>query len=694
MLHLIGIIVFGSVLGTSFALDHLKRQRKVRVPTPLVISGPKPVSDTATRESEVLSAAVPPAPCVVDARRAQANRQEAEINRNLVYSGTALALSTVGMLYVPVLGTLSLIPIALGTRSTLRYAYRCIRERKTTIVYLDVVAVFMGVGTGVYMLGALNQFLHHSSNKLLLKTRDQTQQRMSQVFSSKNQMVWVLHDGAEVLTPLEKIRVNDQVVLNTGELVPIDGVIVSGMATIDQHMLTGEAQPEEKTVGDRVFAATLLLAGRITVIVEQAGSNTIASNIAKVLDNTDNYIAELDTQGEITANNSVWPTVAGGGFAVLNRGTLFAGGAAVSCNFIEVIRLGQPLTILNYLRIASDQGILVKDGRSLEQMVLIDTVVFDKTGTLTQDQPHVERILPLAGYDENEVLRYAAAAEYRQTHPIARAVIEEAQQRQIELPEIDAAKYQIGFGLQVKLDGQDILVGSRRFMQSEGVVLNDLIPAIEADAHHNAHSLLYVAVNHQLCGLIELAPTVRPESAQVIAELKRRGMRVVILSGDHEEPVRRLATLLGADDYIAQALPADKAGIIEAMQRDGRRVCFIGDGINDSIALKKAAVSISVTGGSDIARESAQVVLLGSNLLQVVDLLDLSRELRRRQRTGTVTAIVPSLVSLGGVVVLGFGMWQIGVIYLATSIVSVGNAMLPLLSQREPGEHYRSSSTS
>jgi heavy metal translocating P-type ATPase len=669
MIHLLGLALFSGVLGGSMTLKHFKKKRSVaRVPAVKTQQHPQ---------------ALPSADKPVEKNAEQiATEEAAELDRHLLYSGSALAMATVGSLYFAPLRIASLVPLAISSQSSVTEAIKRAKNREINIVYLDVFAVFMGVGTGVFMLSALTQTLYLGSNKLLLKSKNHTRKRLSEIFVAKNQNVWVLRDEVEVATPLEFVQIGDRIVLNTGEIVPVDGVIVSGMATVDQHMLTGEAQPEEKTVGGLVFATTLLIAGRIIVEVKEAGGNTIASNIAKALDNTESYIADLQTKGEVEANKTFWPTMTAGGIATVIRGSLVSGGVALSANFSEVMRLGQPMMVLNYLRIASDQSILVKDGRSLEQMEKVDTVVFDKTGTLTQEQPHVARILAFGEHNEDDILYFAAAAEYRQSHPIARAILETAKARGIELPGIDDSKYHIGFGLSVTVNHRRIQVGSRRFMENESVTMNEAIPSIEADAHRHANSLLFVAVDGQLCGLIELAPTLRPESAEVIANLKKRGIRVVILSGDHEEPVRKLAEALQVDDYIAQALPEDKASLVERMQKEGRHVCFVGDGINDSIALKKAAVSISVREGSDIARESAQVVLLGGNLMQLIDLLDLAHELKRQHKIGVRIGTIPSLFSMGGVIFLGFGMSQIMLLYTLSAVGGIANAMLPLLQDR------------
>ena len=248
----------------------------------------------------------------------------------------------------------------------------------------------------------------------------------------------------------------------------------------------------------------------------------------------------------------------------------------------------------------------------------MDTVVFDKTGTLTDEQPHVTQIHPWGDYEENEILRYAAAAEYTQTHPIAQAILQEARTRDVYIPAIDEATYRIGYGLTVTADSRPVHVGSFRFMEMEEIFIPPSIREVQAVCHNQGHSLVLVAMDYQVVGAIELHAAVRPEAKAMIQGLRQRNIKhIYIISGDHDTPTQKLATALGIDHYFPETLPESKADLIEQLQQEGRSVCYIGDGINDAIALKKAEVSISFRGASTIAMDTAQVILMDQSLNQL-----------------------------------------------------------------------------
>jgi Cu2+-exporting ATPase len=343
------------------------------------------------------------------------------------------------------------------------------------------------------------------------------------------------------------------------------------------------------------------------------------------------------------------------------------------------MRVVAPISVLNFLKIASEKGILIKDGRALEALQTIDTVVFDKTGTLTREQPCVGAIMTYNSQTENKILCYAAAAEYKQKHPIALAILEEAQNRKLDLPMIDEAGYEVGYGLKVRLDDKLIRVGSARFMEIEHIDIPENFRQFQTKSHEQGISLVYVAINEQLGGAIELQTTIRPESFDVISNLQKRGMNTVIISGDHEEPTRKLSEKLSIKQYFAETLPENKAELIEKMQKNGRKVCFVGDGINDSIALKKANVSISLRGASTIATDTAQIILMDESLKQLTYLFDLADRLDKNLRVNFITALIPGLMCVGGVYLFHLGVIAAGIMYNVSLGVGVGNAMLPKL---------------
>lgn len=355
----------------------------------------------------------------------------------------------------------------------------------------------------------------------------------------------------------------------------------------------------------------------------------------------------------------------------------------LNSSFGYSLRMISPMMMLNFLTIASQQGILIKDGRSLEQLSKVDTVVFDKTGTLTLTQPHVGKIYPLYDVSEDQLLTYAAAAEVKQTHPIALAILHEAKARQLTLPPIHEAEYEIGYGIKVTLQDQVIYVGSARFMEMTGIEVSTTAQTLADYAHQHGYSLVYIAVDQQLYGAIELHPTIRPEVQQIVQALRAKNISLYILSGDHEQPTQRLAQELGIENYFSEVLPEEKADLITSLKKQRKTICFVGDGINDSIALKKADVSISLRGASTIATDIAQIILMNETLNQLILLFELGDQFNYHMKINVLTSIVPSIVTLGGVFIFGFGIAASVISNQIGLIVGIGNSMHPFLTYQQ-----------
>jgi P-type E1-E2 ATPase len=345
-----------------------------------------------------------------------------------------------------------------------------------------------------------------------------------------------------------------------------------------------------------------------------------------------------------------------------------------------------PITVLNFLHIMAKNGVLIKDGRSLEMLQQIDTVVFDKTGTLTDEQPRLRSVYGFGPFDEATVLTYAAAAERRQSHPIARAIQAAARERGLTVPTIDEAAYRVGYGIEVRFSQRFIQVGSLRFMQQHGVRLNEKVRWLQSESNANGTSLVYVAVDGTLAGVLELEPCLRPEAKRIIDNLKARGIEPYIISGDHEQPTRRLAIGLGIENYFAETLPAEKAELIAQLRADGRFVAYIGDGLNDSIALNRANVSISLKGASTAATDTAQIILMDGDLQKLENLFDISGDFERSMRFNYLNSIVPGVVTLGGILFFNLGLPGSMAIYFSSKLYGLMHCMLPLVKEEAQGE--------
>ena len=447
---------------------------------------------------------------------------------------------------------------------------------------------------------------------------------------------------------------------------------------IDQHALTGESTPAEKGVGDRVFASTIMVAGKMYVAVEKSGSETATAQIAQILNDTAGYKLAAQHRGEQLADKAVIPTLAVGALAWATIGSQGAV-AALNSDLGTGIRMAAPLGMLSTLALCAQKGILVKDGRALDLLCEVDTVLFDKTGTLTRERPEVGRMIAANGFDPLQILRFAGAAEQRFHHPIALAILQKAREQGIRLPPTDAAQYRVGYGIAVRIDGRRVRVGSRRFMEMEGVPLTREVEAALAEAHREGHTMVMVAVDDRLGGALELRASLRPEVRGIVQGLRERGIKhIAIISGDHEAPTRKLAQELGMDRYFAQVLPTDKAAYIEKLQREGRKVCFVGDGINDAIALKKANVSISLRGATSIATDTAHVVFMEQGLGKLCELRDIARDLERNVRNSWIMILVPNIACIVGVFTLGFGIGASVVTNNVAALGALANGLWPM----------------
>jgi Cu2+-exporting ATPase len=368
--------------------------------------------------------------------------------------------------------------------------------------------------------------------------------------------------------------------------------------------------------------------------------------------------------------------------------------AIVNCDFGTGIRMAAPLALLSSLTVCANRGILVKDGRALEEMSTIDTVLFDKTGTLTKERPAVTRVHAAGRFPANDVLALAAAAERRLSHPIAAAIVDAFEKLGQPYAAIDQSSYQLGYGIRVNAAGRDVRVGSSRYLRQESIDVESLA-GIEKHAHDAGHTLVYVAVDGELAGAIELAPALRDGVAELIARLREHGVtQIAIISGDHEKPTRKLAESLGIDRWFSEVLPEDKARYVGVLQAEGRRVCFVGDGINDAIALKRANVSVSIRGATSVATDTAQVVFMEENLDKLAELIEISRELERNVATSWKMILAPNLACIAGAFFLGFGVLASVVANNVAAIAALANGLRPRRfvpgRRRELAAHSRS----
>ena len=600
-------------------------------------------------------------------------------NWDLAICTASVPLAAIAQFVFPPLLPISAALFAYTTIPTFRGAYNVIvKERRLGVDFLDAVVVLGCLATLQIFPGAMLAWCLSAARSLVRRTEDNSKKLLLGVFGKQPRYAWLVKDDLEFETSLDRLEKGDIVAVHTGEVVPVDGVIVDGMAMIDQQALTGESTPAEKGVGDRVFASTVMVAGKVHVAVEKSGSETATARIAQVLNDSAGYKLASQHKGEQLADKVVIPTLGLGGLALATLGPPGAI-AVINSDLGTGIRIAAPLAMLSTLALCAQKGILVKDGRALDLLCEVDTVLFDKTGTLTRERPEVGRVVAANGFDPLQILCFAAAAEQRFHHPIALAILQKAAEEGLDLPATDATQYKVGYGITVGIDGHRVRVGSRRFIESEGVPLTLDVEDVLDEVHREGNTAVMVAVDNALGGALELRASVRPEVGSIVHGLRERGIKhIAIISGDHDAPTRRLAEELGMDRYFAQVLPTDKADYVERLQKEGRKVCFVGDGINDAIALKKANVSISLRGATSIATDTAHVVFMEQSLGKLCELCDLARDLNRNVRNSWTMILGLNLGCIAGVFTLGFGIGMSVITNNVAGMAALANALLPM----------------
>ena len=570
------------------------------------------------------------------------------------------------------------------------------KNKKLIVPFFELTTILLVGLFGSLLLVSIVLLLTMSAHRLVAKTEREAQADFSGIFGELASTVWILKDGVEVEIPLSALQTHATIVVHGGEVIPVDGQVITGTGLVDQHLLTGEAQPVEKQLGDSVFTSTLLISGTLHIKVEKQGKETITGQIAQTLEHAADFKLQIQSRGDKIVEQGALRTLLLEIITLPFIGPSHAAALGYS-GFGYQMRMAAPLMVLNYLRIASRQEILIKDGRALEGLQQIDTIIFDKTGTLTEAVPQVSAIVACAGFTKTQVLHYAASAEQRQPHPIGQAICQYAQHQQQVLLPILQVDYSLGHGLHVTLQDasqsnpeQKIVLGSERFMQTLGVHLPADIQERQQQAGEQGHSVIYLATADQrLMGILELRPTLRQQAQTTIQALRAQGITTYIISGDQENPTRHLANKIGVDHYFSEVLPNDKARHVAELQSAGHKVCFIGDGINDSVALQKADVSISLHGAATIAQDTADIILLTPDLSHLSYLFNLAQDLDRRIRRSVLLNNGFGISCVSGVLLLGLGLNGAIILYIGGVMTSICNAMLPVWTYQQPLSKYK-----
>ena len=465
------------------------------------------------------------------------------------------------------------------------------------------------------------------------RSKGQTSAAIQALIKLAPQEAQVLRDGQEVTLPLDQVQVGDLVRVRPGQKIPVDGRVVEGQSWVDESMLTGESLPVAKKVGDQVVGASLNQQGSLIVETNKVGQDTTLAQIIHLVQAAQGSkapIAQLADRVSAVFVPVVMTLALVAGLAwYLIGGQSWAFALTISIAVLVIacpcaLGLATPTAIMVGTGKGAEQGILIKSGTALEMAHQVNAVVLDKTGTLTQGQPQVTDVLPLTGWTSDQLLALAAAAEVNSEHPLGQAIVAGARERDLALPEVTDFQSLTGFGIQVRVDQVTYYLGNRRLMQEQGLDLDQADDQAAALAA-GGKTPIYVANEHELLGLIAVADPLKATSPEAVRRLKAMGLQVIMLTGDNAKTAQALAAEAGIDQVISDVLPADKAQVVADLQAKGLKVAMVGDGINDAPALAQADVGLAIGRGTDVAIESADMVLMGSDLTSVATAIKLSQ---------------------------------------------------------------------
>ena len=465
------------------------------------------------------------------------------------------------------------------------------------------------------------------------RSKGQTSAAIQALIKLAPQEAQVLREGQEVTLPLDQVQVGDLVRVRPGQKIPVDGRVVEGQSWVDESMLTGESLPVAKKVGDQVVGASLNQQGSLIVETNKVGQDTTLAQIIHLVQAAQGSKAPIAQLADRVSAVFVpvvmtlalvaglaWYLIGGQSWAFALTITIAVLVIACPC----ALGLATPTAIMVGTGKGAEQGILIKSGTALEMAHQVDAVVLDKTGTLTQGQPQVTDVLPLTGWTSDQLLALAAAAEVNSEHPLGQAIVAGARERDLALPEVTDFQSLTGFGIQVRVDQATYYLGNRRLMQEQGLDLDQADDQAAALAA-GGKTPIYVANEQELLGLIAVADPLKETSPEAVRRLKAMGLQVIMLTGDNAKTAQALAAEAGIDQVISDVLPADKAQVVADLQAKGLKVAMVGDGINDAPALAQADVGLAIGRGTDVAIESADMVLMGSDLTSVATAIKLSQ---------------------------------------------------------------------
>ncbi len=526
---------------------------------------------------------------------------------------------------------------------------RSLLSGNINVELLDATAISISLYRRDFPTASMLAFLLGLGEALEEWTKHNSRTSLAQSLALDVDTVWIRHEGTEVRIPFQDLTLEHEVIVRTGSVITVDGTVVDGEAVVNQSSMTGEPAGVVRVAGNSVFAGTVVEEGSIVVRPTSLASETRLQKIIDFIEDSQSLKANIEGKALRMADAAVPFTFLLSGLVYLITRNPIKASSVLLVDYSCALRLATPLAILAAMREGASRGVLIKGGVFLEGLAEADTVVFDKTGTLTEARPEVAEVVACGDNTPQEVLRLAACMEEHFPHPVARAVVREAEIQDLShKEEHGTVEYVVAHGIACQLFDERVLLGSRHYIcDDEGI---DVSP-LEKDVNRlisEGYSLLYLAKGGAIAGLIAIRDTVRPEALDVIAKLKESGIkRVVMLTGDDERAAKNMAEHLGITEYHAGILPVDKASIVQSLKDQGAKVIMVGDGVNDAPALSTADVGVSLRDGTDLAKEVADVVLLESDLHTLVIARKLGQGTVQRIKGNFVTNIGLNSLFLG-----------------------------------------------
>ena len=464
------------------------------------------------------------------------------------------------------------------------------------------------------------------------KTKGQTSSAIKKLIGLQPKKAKIIENGAEKEVLIENLKVGDIVIVKPGEKIAVDGRIVEGATSIDESMLTGESLPVSKKVGDKVVGGSINKNGSIRFEATEIGKNTVLSQIIKLVEEAQGSKTPISRMADIVSAYFV-PIVIG--IAIITGIAWFLSGSGLVTAlsfFIAVLviacpcalGLATPTSIMVGTGKGAENGILIKSGEALETAYKIRTVVFDKTGTITKGKPVLTDLIAYGKYNENELLKIAASVENDSEHPLAEAIVNKAKEKNIEIKPYEKFRAMPGYGIRAIFEGKEVQIGNRKLMENRKI--NVEISQKDYDILSNeGKTPMYISIDNELAGLVAVADVIKETSKEAIEKLKKMGIKTIMLTGDNEKTAKFIAKQVGIDDVISEVLPYQKSQKVKELQEKDEFVAMVGDGINDSPALAQANVGIAIGNGTDVAIESADIVLIRNDLRDVAGAISLSK---------------------------------------------------------------------